>query len=286
MRSVVSAENYNRTGFYIQAKKNPFKEAGSPAGRSGESSKRVNLANLKDDEILFKSLNYAERKSKSSMSGKLQDTVLSTSALLMPLVYGAMKKGSVVRNEAGQIIKNNVLSNKVGSIVPAVLVFMGAGFLIDKYNGFLERAENASPKIARKRDNNPAKAAAVDTLAKAAMLGVAALALLKGKDIFKKNFEPASKTVSKSLNIAAEKLDATNLAKGLAGVSEKFSAFAAKHPFASKIFGNKQVQTFAPALSWLGLSGALEYKVLKDRNEIANKGANSLFMAREIAKEA
>lgn len=286
MRSVISAENYNRTGFVIQSKRNPFKESGAPAGKSGESSGRLNLANLGDDEILFKSLNFAERKSKSSISGRLQDTVLSTSALLMPLVYGALKKGSVVRNEAGQIIKNNVLSNKVGSIVPAVLVFMGAGFLINGFNGLVERAENASFKLARKRDNNAAKTAVVDTAIKGAMLAIAAVGVSKGKDVFKKNFEPASKMISKSLNTAAKKLDSTSLAKGLAGVSERFSAFASKHPVASKVFGNKQVQTLLPALSWLGLNGALEYKVLKDRNEIAQRGAENLFAARNFAKEA
>ncbi len=290
MRSVVSTENYNRTGYAVLAKKNSFKEAGPSAGKSGESSSKVlngvHLANLKDDEILFKSLNYAERKSKSSMSGRLQDTVLSTSAFLMPLVYGAMKKGSVVKDGAGQIIKNNILSNKVGSIVPAVLVFMGAGFLINRFNGLVDRAENASPKFARKRDNHPAVTAVVDTAAKALMIGAAALALFKGKTAFQKNFAPASKMLSKSIDSAAQKLDSTKFAQKLAGASEKFSAFSLKHPLMAKILDNKSVQTFAPMLSWLGLNGALEYKVLKDRNEISQRGAENLFLAREIAKEA
>lgn len=285
MRSVVSADSINRLGFVVQGREKNLKRDSSARGRR-VVLQRVQFANLRDDVILSKSLSYAEKKSKSSMSGRLSDTIMSVSTLLVPLAYGVMKKGSIVKNEAGNIVKNNVLSSKVGAIVPAVLIFTAASFLIDKYNNIVNRAENASPDFAMKRVAKPAATAAVDTLAKAAMLGAAALTFIKGKNVLKDNFAPAAKFVSSSIDKAVEKMDTTKLSAGLANISDKFGAFAGKHPRISAVGSNKYVKALAPAAAWLGLSCVVDKKVLDEKNKITGKNASLLFVAREFAKEA
>ena len=285
MRSVVSADSINRLGFVVHDRERNLKKDNSVRGHRA-AFQRVHFANLKDDVILSKSLSYAEKKSKSSMSGRLSDSIMSISTLLVPLAYGVMKKGNVVKDEAGNIVKNNVLSSKVGAIVPAVLIFTAASFLIDKYNNIINRAENASSDFAIKRVAKPAVTAVVDTLAKAAMLGTAAFSFTKGKNVLKNNFAPAAKFVSSSVEKAAEKMDATKLSEKLADVSDKFTVFASKHPGMSALGSNKYLKALAPAAAWLGLSGILDKKVLDDKNKMTGKNAGLLFIAREFAQEA
>lgn len=248
---------------------------------NSDSSFLDRVANISDDEIVLSSLKHADDKVKASVPAKLLKTLAPLFILAVPLAYGAMQKGNIVK-EGDKIIKSNVLSTKAGAALKSGAILAGTVGLLDSADNFKERLQNASENVKKFSENHPIVSAAGDFALKAGLVFGAVAGIFKGKNYLAKKFAPSAEAISKSLQAGAEKLDSTKLGQKAAKLSDSFSQFSNRHPNAQN-FVRKNGLIF-PVIGWFGLTGSLALKIENDRSKIAGNTAADLVAAREFAK--
>ena len=267
--SVTSINMYSPSG-----KRSPKNQAALVLRKQSFNAedKRKAIANLTDDEIVLTSIDYAQKKTDKTVAGKLEKALPSLFVTIVPIVFGALQKGS--------------LSDKTKTALVTAGVFGGTLALFDKYDKGVDRIENASEKIEKSRKEHPVAARILDFTAKAALLFGASAAVVKGSKFLQNKFKPSVDKINKSISKASEKMDKSLLGRGVEKLNTKNAEFLLKHPKISKVFSDN---SFLPGaltfLGWLGFQGAVQCKALDTTCKYADEMASSLLVQREAARD-
>lgn len=266
--SVASINMYSPSG-----KKSPKNGAAFVIRKQGfgaEDRKRA-VANLTDDEILLTSINYAQKKTDKTVAGKLEKALPSLFVTIVPLVFGALQKGS--------------LSDKAKTALLTAGMFGGTLALFNKYDKGMDRVENASEKIEKSRKEHLVAARVFDFTAKAALLFGASAAVIKGGKFLQNKFKPSADKINKSIAKASERMDKSLLGRGVEKLNAKNAEFLSKHPKLSKwASDNSYLSDVLVFLGWLGFQGAVQNKALDKKLDYASSMADELFLQREAAR--
>lgn len=229
------------------------------------------IANLSDDEILFASIDYAQKKTDKTVAGKLEKALPSLFVSVVPLVFGALSKGS--------------LSKKAKMALSTAMVFGGTMFVCNKYDKGMDRVENASKKVENFREKHPVVAGVFDLAAKAALAFGAGYVALRGGKFLQNKFKPSADKLAKSIEKTSQRLDNSILGRGIEKINKKAENFLGKHPKISSFISKNSF--LAPALTilgWFGFEAAVQHKALNNKLDYAAEMADELLCKREILK--
>lgn len=244
------------------------------SARTAKRKQAINkemLANMSDSQILLNSIDYAEKKNKETLAGKISDALPMLFFVALPALFGAMQKGS--------------LSTKAKSALSTAAIFAGSNVLFDKFDDIANRVSNASPKLDEERKKHPVVATALNIGGKALLLAGAMVGISKGGKYLQKKFQPTALKLSESIAKASEKIDSTKLAGQVAKASKKNADFMAKHPkiadFAKK---HDYISPLLLVFGWTGFSGVVANKVLNNKINFASQRAEDLVVLRAAAQ--
>ena len=236
-----------------------------------DEGKKNIVANLSDDEILLASINYAEKKTDKTMAGKLVNALPSLFVSVVPIVFGALSKGS--------------LSAKAKTALSTALIFGGTALICDKYDKGMDRVENASKKLENFREKHPVAAGLFDLAAKTALAFGAGYAVFRGGKFLQNKFKPSADKIARSIEKTSKKIDSSLLGRGVEKLNNKGKEFLDKHPKASKFISKNSFLTpVLTILGWFGFETAVQHKAMNNKIGYACEMADELLYQREIAK--
>ena len=225
---------------------------------------------MSDAQILLNSFEHAQEKSKKTTAGKLLSVLPLLFTASAAAMYGAMKKGP--------------LSSKMLTAAAAMFSIGLAGAICDKTNDVADRVKAKSQKFNDFEKKHPLLSIVGDFALKAALIAGAFAGISKGGKSLQKHFEPGVEALSKGMEHAAKMIDKSKLGKQTAKLSENFNAFVQKHPKVSD-FAAKH-PNFAPLtflFGWMGISAAVNKKVVENQFDIASQRACDLVLLRSVA---
>ncbi len=236
--------------------------------------KRKNIAaNLTDDEILLTSLEYAQRKTDKTVAGKLENALPSLFVTAVPLVFGALCKGT--------------LSSKLKTALSTAFIFGTTMTICNKYNKGMDRIENVSGKIEKARAEHPVAAGIFDIAAKGLLLLGASVALFKSGKFLQNKFKPSADKLADSISKASERIDKSLAGRGVEKLNNKTDMFLDKHPKIAKFVSkNAFLAPAAALLGWIGFEEIVHHKAFEKKYKYASNMANELFLHREIARNS
>ena len=266
--SVTSINMYSPSG-----KRSPKNQAALVLRKQsfGTEDKRKTIADLTDDEIVLTSINYAQNKTDKTVAGKLEKALPSLFVTAVPLLFGAVQKGS--------------LSDKVKTALLTAGVFTSTLALFNKYDKGMDRIENASKNVEKSRKEHPVATKIFDFIAKGILLFGASAAVIKGGKFLQNKFKPSVDKINKSISKASEKMDKSLLGQGIEKLNTKNAKFLSKHPKISKFLSNNDYISFSLVfMVLLGFQDIVQNKALDKKLNYANTMADELFSQREIAR--
>lgn len=244
--------------------------SGDDSARTAKRKQVLNremLANMSDNQIVLNSIDYAEKKSKETLAGKISNALPMLFFVALPALFGAMQKGT--------------LSDKTKSALSTAAIFAGSNILFDKFDNAVDRVANASPKFDEKRRKYPITSFALNIGGKALLLAGAMVGLSKGASYFQKKFQPTALKLSESVAKASEKMDSTKLAGHISKLSANNAEFMNKHPkIANFVRKHDYLSPLLLIFGWTGFSGAVANKVLSNKADFAAKRAEDLIILR------
>ncbi len=242
------------------------------AQKRKQSFGKINIANMSDNQILFSSLSYAEKKNNETLAGKISNALPMLFFTAIPALFGAMQKGP--------------LSAKVKSGLSAAIVLGGIDFVFKKCDSAKERVENRFPKLKENSEKHPVTSSLADFAIKVLAATALYAGVLKGGKYLQNKFQPSSEMLLKSINKASEKLDSTVVAGKVAKTAAAFGNFKSKHPKAARFFDkNSYLAPLGVILGWGAFSGLVQGKAVSNKIDAASERAELLFNLRDDARK-